>query len=160
MGGPSWLRFVAAQQAVGRSRVKIPKAIIPAMAILLLAGCADMPRPVRYLWPWEPNPAWTVEDIPVERVPKQVVDALRERYPGSTIDEIEQSTFGSRLEGYPKQYRFRFSSRSGTTNAVTFDEKGNEVSSGSWFSTADMNTEGQAIMDSGSPPNGSSSVAE
>lgn len=91
--------------------------------VLLLASCCF----------YEPYPGWTVQDIQPDAVPRRTIKSFNVRYPDAQIESIEQSTFGSRCSGYPKLYRFTFSSTQGQTRTVILDQKGELSNLEFWF---------------------------
>ena len=101
------------------------KKIALPLVIFAVGGCA--------FWPWEPFPDWKVENIGVQQVPHRVRSAMHAEHPDVSIQKIERSTLMSRIEGYPKQYRFTFTSGSGTVETSVFDERGERVESDIWF---------------------------
>lgn len=92
------------------------------LVLLLASSCS-----------YEPYPGWVVRDIQPEGVPRNVIKAFNARHPGAEIKRIEQSTFGSRNLGYPKLYRFTFSSTQGQTGTIILDEKGEASELKFWF---------------------------
>jgi hypothetical protein len=103
------IRRPCASQRLGRIRWCL---LAPALCLI---GC---------IWPWEPYPAWTVQDIARKDVPGRVLRAFEKEHPGSTILRIEQSTFNSRISGYPKLYRFTFTAADGQPGRIILDRKG------------------------------------
>ena len=88
--------------------------------IMMVGGCA--------LWPWEGYPTWTHSIVSEDSVPEETLSAFRRDYPGSTPIQIEQSTFESRIQGRPKQYRFWLDE----SRYVIYDKEGMNSESG-WF---------------------------
>ena len=105
-----------------RMMMKIVAVIIGCLAV---TGCA--------LWPWEPLPSWNVQEITIDQVPRRVLGAMHAAYAEAVIQKTERSTFGSRIQGYPKEYRFTFLTKSNTVETTVFDEKGVSVGSDMWF---------------------------
>ncbi len=68
-----------------------------------------------------------MEDVTVAQVPGGIYVL------NSTVQKVEQSTLTSRLEGYPRQYRFTLAAPSNTIERVILDQKGNRVDADLWF---------------------------
>ena len=81
----------------------------------------------------EPYPSWTVEEVTLGNVPKKVLKAFENKYPNSTIQKIQQSTFESRISGYPKLYQFTFALAANGKDTIIFDEKGQVSDLYFWF---------------------------
>ena len=79
----------------------------------------------------EPYPAFDVQKVEIEQVPSRILDAYLEKYPDSHLLEIETSTFGSRFQGYPMCWRFKFKEKTNETNLESwFPENRNSIERG------------------------------
>ncbi len=87
-----------------------------------------MPKPIRHLWPWEPNPCWVPEVVQVDEIPRRVMRAFMARHVDCSIQKAERSTFESRLEGRPHLYRLTFVCGSTKVLATVYDRRVNAES--------------------------------
>jgi hypothetical protein len=95
------------------------------LVLLLASSCS-----------YEPYPGWVVQDVQPDAVPRRIMKAFNVRYPDAEIERVEQSTFGSRNSGYPKLYRFTFSSTQSRTKTIVLDERGELSDLEFWFGAA------------------------
>lgn len=98
------------------------KAIIVICLCFFIAGCI-----------WEPYPAFSVQKVSQEEVPDYIFASYLRKYPDVRLLEIERSVLGSRIQGYPKCWRFRFEEKTKEIKTAVFDAKGNEVDFEHWF---------------------------
>ena len=99
------------------------------LAVVLQFGCA--------VFLHEGLPSWKVEDITIDQVPNRVRKAIFQIYPSNNIARIERSTFQSRIQGYPKQFRFTAKWVYGAAPSTILDESGTLLSSDFWFQIED-----------------------
>jgi hypothetical protein len=81
----------------------------------------------------EPYPGWTVRQVPFDELPGGARKSFSQQHSNERILAVEQSTFESRLSGYPKLYRITFLSAGGGTNSVIYDKKGRPSDLQMWF---------------------------
>ena len=102
------------------------KAFIVSCSCFLMAGCI-----------WEPYPAYSVQKVSIEEVPDHILASYLRKYSDVRLLEIERSVFESRIQGYPKCWRFQFEGKTKEIRTAVFDAKGDEVDFEHWFPEKD-----------------------
>ena len=87
---------------------------------LTLSGCV------------EPYPDWKVKGVSFHELPSAVQKNFAAQHGRVPAVRVEESTFESRLSGYPKLYRITFVAATGNTNSIIYDKKGHTSNPQVW----------------------------
>ena len=95
-----------------------PRSIVQHVGLIIaiaFSGCVLM---------HEPYPGWSVIDVSYDDLPRAVKKAFRRDFGDLQVIKAEQSTFKSRVSGYPKKFRMFFAGPNAASQHVIYNQKG------------------------------------